>query len=112
MKTIKLNDLMGLERLLLEIDIKYKFDLSFNDVYMLHRYLGNVGKITSYFFFIQDEFYKKYNDTDKLKEYHNKLINDSIEFDYDDIIKFIENVLNTHGDHEFQALVETVKFWK
>ena len=39
MKTIKLNDLMGLERLLLEIDIKYKFDLSFNDVYMLHIYL-------------------------------------------------------------------------
>ena len=112
MKTIKLNDLMGLERLLLEIDIKYKFDLSFNDVYMLHRHLGNVGKITGYFFLIQDEFYKKYNDTDKLKEYHNKLINDSIEFDYDDIIKFIENVLNTHGDHEFQALVETVKFWK
>ena len=51
MKTIKLNDLMGLERLLLEIDIKYKFGLSFNDVYMLHIYLSNVGKITSYFFF-------------------------------------------------------------
>ena len=79
---------------------------------MLHRHLGNVGKITSYFFLIQDEFYKKYNDTDKFKKYHNKLINDSIEFDYDGIIKFIENVLNTHGDHEFQALVETVKFWK
>ena len=50
MKTIKLNDLMGLERLWLEIDMKYRFDLSFNDVYMLHIYLGNVGKITSYFF--------------------------------------------------------------
>lgn len=112
MKAIKLNDLMGLERLLLEIDVKYKFDLSFNDVYMLHMHLGKVGKITSYFFLIQDEFYKKYNDTDKLKEYHNKLINDSIEFDYDDIIKFIEKILNTHGDCEFQALVETVKFWK
>ena len=112
MKTIKLNDLMGLEKLLLEIDIKYKFGLSFNDVYMLHIYLSNVGKITSYFFLIQDEFYKKYNDTDKLKEYHNKLINDSIEFDYDDIIKFIDKVLNIYGDHEFQSLVETVKFWK
>ena len=112
MEKIKLNDLMGLERLLLEIDIKYKFDLPFNDVYALHMYLGNVGKITSYFFFIQDEFYKKYNDTDKLKEYHNKLINDSIEFGYDDIIKFIDKILNTYGDDEFQALVKTVKFWE
>ena len=110
--TIKLKELMVLERILLEFDVKYKFELDFGDAYKLHTYLNKVGKITSYFFLIQDEFYKKYNDTDKLKEYHNKLINDSIEFDYDDIIKFIDKVLNIYGDHEFQSLVETVKFWK
>ena len=112
MKAIKLNDLMGLERLLLEIDVKYKFDLSFNDVYMLHMHLGNVGKITSYFFLIQDEFYKKYNDVDMLKDYHNRLMNDTIEFDYDDILLFIEKILNIYGNDEFKKLVETVKFWK
>jgi hypothetical protein len=111
MKSIKLNDLMALERLLLEIDVKHKFDLSFNEVYSLYTHLKNVGKITSYFFLIQDEFYKKYGDSDKLKEYHDRLMNDTIEIDYDDIVQFIEKIFNKYGDSEFHALVNSVKFW-
>lgn len=108
---MKLKDLMSLERLLLEIDVKYKFELPFKDALKLYDYLKEVGKITNYFFFIQDEFHKKYNDIDKLKEYHDKLMKDDIEFGYEHITKFIENILNTYGDEEFQNLVNTVKFW-
>jgi len=111
MENIKLSDLMTIERLLLEINLKFKFDLSFNDVYMLNTYLTNVGKITNFFFLIQEEFYKKYNDADKLKEYHDKLMGDSVEFDCDGIIKFIERILNSYGDHNFYELVEKIKFW-
>lgn len=110
--TIKLKELMVLERILLEFDVKYKFELDFGDAYKLHTYLNKVGKITSYAFLIQDEFHSKYNDTEKLKEYHNKVMDSTIYFNYGDIVEFIENVLNTHGDREFQELVETVKFWK
>ena len=54
--TIKLKELMVLERILLEFDVKYKFELDFGDAYKLHAYLNKVGKITSYAFLIQDEF--------------------------------------------------------
>jgi hypothetical protein len=113
MERIKLNDLMGLERLLLEIDIRYKFDLSFNDAYLLYEYLKNVGRITSYFFLIQDEFYQKYNDKDKLKEYHDRLLNDSLEFNYNGIVEFIDRVsLTNNDDDEFKTLVNKIKFWQ
>ena len=112
MKTeIKLKDLMSLERLLLEIDVKYKFELSFKDALKLYEYLKEVGKITNYFFLIQDEFHKKYNDIDKLKEYHNKIMVDEVEFDYKEIVDFIDNILASYGDEEFQKLLSTVKFW-
>ena len=52
--TIKLKELMVLERILLEFDVKYKFELDFGDAYKLHTYLNKVGKITSYAFLIQD----------------------------------------------------------
>ncbi len=110
--TIKLKELMVLERILLEFDVKYKFELDFDDAYKLYTYLNKVGKITSYAFLIQNEFHEKYNDTEKLKEYHKLVMDGTIEFDYDDILLFIKKTLNTYGDDEFQKLVETVKFWK
>lgn len=110
--TIKLKELMVLERILLEFDVKYKFELDFDDAYKLYTYLNKVGKITSYAFLIQNEYHQKYKDVEKLKEYHNRLMDDTIEFDYDDILLFIKKTLNTYGDDEFQKLVETVKFWK
>ena len=110
--TIKLKELMVLERILLEFDVKYKFELDFDDAFKLHEFLKSVGKITSYAFLIQDEYHQKYKDVEKLKEYHNRVMGDTIEFDYDDILLFIKKTLNTYGDDEFQKLVETVKFWK
>ena len=41
--TIKLKELMVLERILLEFDVKYKFELDFGDAYKLYSYLSKVG---------------------------------------------------------------------
>ena len=58
----------------MEIDTYFKFELPFGDAWELHNYLVKVGKITSYAFLIQDEFSQTFKDTDKLKEYHDKLM--------------------------------------
>lgn len=108
---VKLVDLMGLERLLLEIDVKYKFNLPFNDAYHLYEYLKEVGKITSYLFLIQDEFNIKYEDEEKLKEYHDKLMNDSVEFDCNGVVEFINKITESYGDDNFKSLVANIKFW-
>lgn len=109
--TIKLKELMVLERILLEFDVKYKFELDFGDAYKLHAYLTKVGKITSYAFLIQDEFHKKYNDTEKLKEYHNKVMDSTVYLDYGDIVKFIDELNEKFKDEKISSLILNNMFW-
>lgn len=111
MKNVKIVDLMTIERLLLEINLRYKFDLDFCEAYSLHSYLTSVGKITSYFFLIQEEFHNKYNDKELLKEYHDKLINGHVKFEVDGIIEFIEGITDKYGNDEFKELVGKLMFW-
>ena len=108
---IKLKELMGLERIILEIETKFKFDLDFNDAYKLHEYLIKVGKITSYAFLIQDEYGQKY-DMEKLKEYHDKVFNSSVELnDEKDIIKFIEDIQEKIKDDGLNSIILNVRYW-
>ena len=109
--TIKLKELMVLERILLEFDVKYKFELDFGDAYKLHTYLSKVGKITSYAFLIQDEFHSKYNDTEKLKEYHNKVMDSTVYFNYGDIVKFIGELNEKFKDEKIGSLILNNTFW-
>ena len=109
---IKLKDLMTLERILLEIDVRFKFKLDFGNALKLYNYLKEVGRITSYAFLLQDEFHKKFGDIEKLKEYHNEIMKNEIEFDCTDIEKFIDYVYMIHGDEEFVNIVSEIKFWK
>lgn len=109
--TIKLKELMVLERILLELDVKYKFELDFGDAYKLHTYLNKVGKITSYAFLIQDEFHNKYNDTEKLKEYHNKVMDSIVYLDYGDIVKFIDKLNEKFKDEKISSLILNNTFW-
>ena len=111
MKT-KVKDLMVLERLLLEIDLRFKFDLDFNDAYKLYDYLKTVARITNYTFLIQEEFHKKFNDTDKLKEYHSTIMESYVDFESKDIIDFIEKINSRFENAEFQNIMTDIKFWK
>ena len=109
--TIKLKELMVLERILLEFDVKYKFELDFGDAYKLYSYLTKVGKLTSYAFLIQDEFHNKYNDTEKLKEYHNKIMDSTVYFNYGDIVKFIDELNERFKDEKISSLILNNTFW-
>jgi len=110
---ISISNLMILERLLLEIDVRFKYEMNFGDAYTLHKLLKEVGKITSYAFLIQDEYHKKFNDVDKLKEYHTMIMESEITLDgdYREIIKFIEYVNSKFKDEEFDKLLNNIKFW-
>ena len=102
---------MVVEQLLLEIENRFKFDMSFDDVRILYQYLKDIGRITDLFFALQEEYYDKFKDKDKLKEYHDKLLNEDINIDITDVAKFIEWIANTNLDNDFRDTVEKNKFW-
>lgn len=108
---ITIKNLMTLERMLLEIDLRYRFDMNFHRAYKLYEYLKKIGSITNYAFLIQEDFHKKYDDKDKLKEYHEKLMDDSIVLEYGEIISFIDDVTESYGDDEFKELMVNLRFW-
>ena len=110
---ITVSNLMILERLLLEIDARLKYEMNFGDAYTLHKLLKEVGRITSYAFLIQDEYHKKFNDVEKLKEYHKMIMESEIttDTDYRDIIEFIEYVSFKFKDEGFDKVLNNIKFW-
>lgn len=108
---ISLKNLMILERLLLEIDERFKFELNFNMAYVLNELLEDVGKITSYAFSIQQEFHKKYNDGKKLEKYHDMVMDSSVEFNCEKVVEFIEMVDSEFKNEEFKNIVKELKFW-
>ena len=111
MPTISIKTLMTIERILLEIETKFKFSIMFGDAYNLHRYLIEVGKVTSYAFLIQDEFNEKYHDTEKLKEYHEMVMESYVDFDFEEIVKFIDEIQSQIGDEKLNTLIDSLRFW-
>lgn len=108
---IKIKELMIIERFLLEINNKIKFELSFNDNIKLYEYSKEIGRITNLYFLLQEEFHEKINDTEKLKEYHSKLLNEDIDFNYENVIKFIEKIYNETNNDELKNIVDKNRFW-
>lgn len=99
--------LIDAETILLEIDSKYKYELEFNDMYLLHKYLNEIGDITSYFFGIQNEYYEDVKDNDKLTAFHDKLINEGVEYDYQSLISFILGITEKlNKDYVFALLLK------
>ena len=112
MNEIKFNDLITLERILLEIDFAHKFDLDFNEAYKLYMYLKDVGRITNYAFLMQGDYSKAYGeDKEKVMEYHNKVMNSKIDFDYKGIVDFIDSVSKKINDERIDKMIEINKFW-
>ena len=110
---ITMKELMVLERILLEYDTYYKFELDFMDAYKLYEYLKKVGSMTNYAFALQEDFNDKFKDVDKLKTYHNERIMESrFNFECNDIIDFINKLDGIFNDKRIHELIENNKFWK
>ena len=108
---VKLNELMILERILLEFDSKHKFELDFGDAYNLHQYLTNVGKMTNYAFLIQDEYGRINNNSDDLKKYHKKVMDSVIDYDCSEIVNFIDEICEKVKDEKINEFILNNKFW-
>lgn len=109
---IKVKELMVLERLLLEIDVRFKFKMNFGDAFKLYELLKSIGRITNYAFYIQDEYAKKFDDSEKLKEYHNMVMDSEVPYDQKETIEFIEYVSFKFKDEEFENIILKNKFWE
>ena len=111
MERVSINELMQIERLLLEMNVRFKFDLSLGDSLKLYRYLRDVGEVTNFFFYIQDEYAQKNKDAEKLKEYNNRLVSEKIDFNIKEIQSFIDTVSSRFDDENFNDLLSKTRFW-
>ena len=109
METI--NELMTLERLLLEIDARVKLELTLGDAVKLSKYLEEIGEITSLYFSLQEEHFRKYNDAEKLNEYHNRLSGDTIDYDTRKVKKFINDVSSKVVNKELGEILSKNRYW-
>ena len=90
MKKLTVRELIELEKKLLEIHEKHRFELSFGDFIKLEKLMKEVGAITNLFFELQKDFYNEFQDKNKLELYHEKLQYDEIEYDTTEIEEFLE----------------------
>lgn len=89
---VTIDYLMKLEKELLEINENKTFELSLNDYVTLQQLLDEIGKITNSYFYLQQEYFKKYGDEEKLKTYHDKLKNNEISYDVNKIEEFLKRI--------------------
>lgn len=98
------------ERILLEIDDKHKFKLSFNEMLKLRDYLNVIGNITDFYFNIQSDFFKKVQDVKELEKFNNRISKEEIEidFDFDKLVSFINEIAAKINDDELNHLLDKV----
>lgn len=108
---ITIKNLMSLERILLEINVKHKFELSFNSAYKLYKHLIEIGRVTNYSFQVQDEFSQIAKDKDEMKSFHEKIINDEVEYDWENTVSFIDELMEELKNNEVNEMVNKLKFW-
>ena len=108
---ITVKNLMTIERILLEIYTKHKFELDFNTVYKLYDYLRVIGRITNYSFQIQDEYYHTTKDEEKMKAFHEKVLNGEVDYDWVKTASFIGELMEQLKNDEVNEMVNKLKFW-
>ena len=108
---ITVKNLMVIERILLEINSKYRFELSFNTAYKLAEFLRVIGRITNYSFLIQDEFSRKTINNDERVEYHVKILNSEVDYEWTKAASFIGEIMEELKNEDVNKLVNELKFW-
>lgn len=108
---ISVKNLMSLERILLEMSARMRFDIEFSEAYELLGYLREIGGITDYAFYIQEEYAKEYNDKELSKKYNEKIMSSSVKLDYGKITSFIDKISKSYENDDFSKIVDNLKFW-
>lgn len=108
---ITIKNLMKIERILLEINAKHKFELSFNTAYKLVEFLRVIGRITNYSFLLQDEFSRKTINNDERVEYHVKILNSEVDYEWTKAASFIGEIMEELKNEDVNKLVNEFKFW-
>ena len=108
---ITVKNLMIIERILLEINSKHKFELSFNTAYRLAEFLRVIGRITNYSFLLQDEFNQNAINRDEKVEYHVKILNSEVDYDWTKAASFIGEIMEELKNEDVNKLVNELKFW-
>ena len=99
MEKHKISDLMDAEEILFLIKKKCIVDLSLSEIIDLYNELDRIGKITNIFFKVQYDV-KDNMSQDELKIFHQKLLNDEIEFDLSMTIAFMKKIIAKVKDEE------------
>lgn len=103
---ITIEKMMSLEKVLLEAYARIKFDIGFNDLLKLRKYIIEVGDINDFVFKSQELYIKENeNDTEGLKKYHKKVMSSEIEYDIEPIEEFIKKLTESSTDEGFKQIV-------
>lgn len=89
---VRIDKVMKLEKVLLQIEDEYKFKLDLGELLTLKELLSEISRITEIFFDVQLEYYRKYKDDELLEKYQEKLLNDKIEFNVKKYMSFINKI--------------------
>ena len=96
---------MDAEEILLTIKKKCIVDLSLSDIIDLYNELDRIGKITNIFFKVQYDV-KDNISQDKLKIFHQKLLNDEFDFDLNMTVAFMKKIITKVKDEELLGKIE------
>ena len=108
---ITVKNLMTLERFLLEIENRFKFQLRFAEIIELYGFLKEVGKITNLFFMLQEKYHEKYGDKDALIKYRERIIDENINLNTSKMIAFVKDICERFDDEDFRGIVTKNNFW-
>lgn len=105
MEKHRIIDLMDAEEILFLIKKKCIVDLSLIDIIDLYNELDRIGKITNIFFKVQYDI-KDNISQEELKIFHQKLLNDEIDFDLSTTIAFMKKIITKVNDEELLGKVK------
>jgi hypothetical protein len=115
---VKLEMIINIEDILLQIEEKYLFELDFGHIVKLNKYLEEIGKITNIYFELLEKYNKYIMNLDidvekkaeKLKNYNIKINNNYIEYDLMPSFIFIKEVLLIISDTELNEKIKLFSF--
>lgn len=109
---ISVKRLMELERILLEIDARVKFDLTLSEAFELYSHLRDVSRATNFVFNIQEEYNARIRPTqDEMKKYHDNVMGSTLELDYGKVTDFIDRICAEHENGAIREVIAKFRFW-